>query len=117
MFVHDRKTFLFPKRLANNVITAYREDCLLLFFKATGGQETANQASQQPLIPPPTEELEALYALTLRGDMDDIQDFATRLEQLDGQFAPFAGKLREFAKGFQDAELLTFVQQYREKKT
>lgn len=75
----------------------------------------SDQASPKPLIPPPPEELEALYALTLRGDMDDIQDFATRLEQLDGQFVPFADKLREFAKGFQDEELLTFVQQYREK--
>jgi CheY-like chemotaxis protein len=85
------------------------------------GQEArrspSDEASHKPLIPPPPKELEALYALTLRGDMDDIQEFATRLEQLDQQFAPFADKLREFAKSFQDEELLMFVQQYREKQT
>ncbi len=64
------------------------------------------QLAEGPLIPPPTEALETLDNLTLSGDMDDIQDYATYLEQLDRTFVPFACKMRELAKSFQDEQTL-----------
>ena len=48
--------------------------------------------------------------------MDDIQGYAAHIEQLDEKFIPFASKLREFARSFQDEQILLFVKQYMEKK-
>jgi signal transduction histidine kinase/DNA-binding NarL/FixJ family response regulator/HAMP domain-containing protein len=74
---------------------------------------TVEQLAQEPVVPPQPEVLETLYALTLGGDMDDIQDYATQIEQLDRRFIPFACKLREFAKNFQEEQILTLVNQFR----
>ena len=73
---------------------------------------TTEQLVEGLLIPPPPEALETLYDLTLGGDMDDIQDYATHLEQLDRTFVPFACKVRELAKSFQDEQILRLVEQY-----
>ncbi len=66
-----------------------------------------------PLLPPPPEELETLYALALGGDMDEILEYAIQLEKYDAALTPFARKVREFAQNFQDEEMLLFVAQYR----
>jgi CheY-like chemotaxis protein len=74
------------------------------------------KAAKQQVVPPPPNVIEALYDLAMRGDMDEIQEYATYLEQLDRQFLPFASTLRKFAKSFQDEQILLFVKQYMEKK-
>jgi hypothetical protein len=56
-----------------------------------------------------------LYNLAMGGDMDEIQGYAAHIEQLDEKFIPFASKLREFARSFQDEQILMFVKQYMEK--
>lgn len=80
-------------------------------------KDTVSSAEQRvanaPIFPPPPEELETLYDLALGGDMDDILEYAARLEQYDPSLMPFARKLREFAQNFQDEEMLLFVTQYR----
>ncbi len=63
-------------------------------------------------IPPPQEEMRTLHELVLGGDMDEIQHFAERLELLDEQYSPFAQTIKEFARDFQDRQLVEFVEQY-----
>ena len=67
-------------------------------------------------IPPPGQEIDMLYELTMGGDMDDIQEYAAHLELLDQKYRPFANKLRELAKDFEDEQILRLVAQYRLKK-
>jgi PAS domain S-box-containing protein len=64
------------------------------------------------LVPPPPEELSALYELAMMGDIRGIQEQANRLEQLHVQFVPFARQLRQLAKGFQEKQILEFVKKY-----
>ncbi|HEY9606889.1 MAG TPA: PAS domain S-box protein [Allocoleopsis sp.] len=64
------------------------------------------------LVPPPPEELSALYELAMMGDIRGIQEHANRLEQLNEQFVPFAKQLRQLAKGFQEKQILEFVKKY-----
>jgi len=75
------------------------------------GQE---KDSEKPIIPAPDNEIEVLYGLARSGNMNGILEQARYIEQLDMQYHPFACKLRELAKGYQDEKLLTFVEQYME---
>ncbi len=68
---------------------------------------------QAALLPPPPEELELLYDLAMKGDMSEIQAYAARLEQSNPQYSPFAWTLKEFAKNFQDEQILMLVESYR----
>ncbi len=68
--------------------------------------------AQIAIVPPPPEELAALYELAMMGDIRGIQQQSTRLEQLDQQFVPFAKQLRQLAKGFQEKQILEFVRKY-----
>jgi CheY-like chemotaxis protein len=68
------------------------------------------------LVPPPQEELEVLLDLALQGDMQIIQERAAHLEQMDERFSPFAGKLRQLAKSFDERAILTLIKQYVEQE-
>ncbi|MBP0001100.1 MAG: hypothetical protein J7641_19240, partial [Cyanobacteria bacterium SID2] len=78
--------------------------------------DETDETSNGPLVPPPPEEMEILYNLARMGSMKRIRDRATYLEQLDPQYRPFARKLQDLARGFEDRALLAFVKQYRSKK-
>jgi CheY-like chemotaxis protein len=64
------------------------------------------------LAPPPPEELKVLHNLALSGDMRSIREWAAHIETLGEQYAPFAHKLRELAKGFEERVILALVEQY-----
>ncbi|MEP0912361.1 PAS domain S-box protein [Leptolyngbya sp. GB1-A1] len=65
------------------------------------------------LIAPPAAELETLYELTMKGSFKGILKQAALLEQMDQKYSPFAKKLHQLAKGFQDQEILALIQSYR----
>lgn len=71
---------------------------------------------QMRLLPPPQQELEALYALAQRGSMRDIIQYATHLIELDERYRPFAEQLRLLARGYQTRAILNLVEQYRDGK-
>jgi signal transduction histidine kinase len=69
-------------------------------------------SAPQALIPPPQQELEALYEAAMLGMMSEIRKQLDEIEQLDGKYAPFAHKLRELAAGFEDEKIVALVEQY-----
>jgi signal transduction histidine kinase/CheY-like chemotaxis protein len=69
---------------------------------------------EQPLIAPPTEDLEVLYELAMLGSMREIRDKALQLEELDNKYIPFAQKLQSLAKGFEDEKIVILIEQYLE---
>ncbi|MCP4369157.1 MAG: hypothetical protein GY797_13745, partial [Deltaproteobacteria bacterium] len=73
------------------------------------------QTTEKPIIPPPAKEMHALHELAMSGSMRKILNLANSLEQLDNQYQPFAGKIRELAQGYQDEELIIFIEKYMEK--
>jgi signal transduction histidine kinase/ligand-binding sensor domain-containing protein/DNA-binding response OmpR family regulator len=70
------------------------------------------QFIEAELPPPPPEEMEVLHLLALRGDMRGIRERAAHIETLGEPYAPFARKLRELAKGFEERAILALVEQY-----
>ena len=71
-----------------------------------------SEGCRENLILPPAEDMKELYELGLLGDMRRIQDWATRLENSDGKYEPFAGKLRELASGFKTKAILSLVERH-----
>ncbi len=65
------------------------------------------------IVSPPEADLEILYELALMGKMRKIQEQATRLEELDEKYIPFANKLRGLAKEFEDEQILALLEKYK----
>ena len=51
-----------------------------------------------------------LYELAMKGNFLEIVKQAALLEEIDSQYIPFANKLQQMARDFQDEEILTFIQ-------
>src|SRR6476661_3427862 len=65
------------------------------------------------LIAPPATEMERLYELAMKGNFLEIVKQAVLIEQIDPKYIPFAKRLHQMAKDFQDEEILTFIQSYK----
>ena len=73
---------------------------------------TTNQAENEPLITPRTEELKHLRELALRGNIPRLRKKITQLEQTQPQYAPFATQIKELARRFKRKELLALLEKY-----
>ncbi|MEG4488350.1 PAS domain S-box protein [Microcoleus sp. D2_18a_B4] len=73
----------------------------------------ASSSDTDELIAPPATEMEMLYELAMKGNFLEIVKQAVLLEELDPQYIPFAKRLHQMAKDFQDEELLTFIESYK----
>ncbi|MEG4346825.1 PAS domain S-box protein [Microcoleus sp. A003_D6] len=65
------------------------------------------------LISPPATEMEILYELAMKGNFLEIVKQAALLEAIDPKYIPFAKRLHQMAKEFQDEELVMFIQSYK----
>jgi len=65
------------------------------------------------LIAPPPTEMEMLYELAMKGNFLEIVKQAVLLEEIDPKYIPFAKRLNQMAKDFQDEEILTFIHSYK----
>ncbi|MEG5032303.1 PAS domain S-box protein [Microcoleus sp. AT3-D2] len=73
----------------------------------------ARSSDTDELIAPPAKEMEMLYELAMKGNFLEIVKQAVLLEEIDPQYIPFAKRLHQMAKDFQDEEILTFIQSYK----
>ena len=67
---------------------------------------------QIALIPPPQAELNVLYEAAMLGMMSQIRKQMKEIEQLDAKYTPFANKVRELARGFEDEQIMALVEGY-----
>ncbi|MDJ0650827.1 MAG: ATP-binding protein, partial [Xenococcaceae cyanobacterium MO_188.B19] len=75
-------------------------------------QQKTDSILTQTLIAPPIEEIEILYELAMLGSMKKIRERADYLEQLDDKYLPFARKLKNLARGFQEKAIVNLVEKY-----
>jgi len=76
------------------------------------GDKSAPLPDDADIIPPPPDELDALYELAQFGSMERIRQRSLHLEELDEKYAPFARKLRALADDFEDERILELVRQF-----
>jgi CheY-like chemotaxis protein len=78
-------------------------------------QEARAAAAKKPAVPAPAplpEDLKGLFELAAMGDMTGIQAWADELEEKDGRYTRFAGRLRELAKAFRTKDIVALVERY-----
>jgi hypothetical protein len=68
------------------------------------------------MIAPPPQEIEALHRLARLGDMRAIVQHATHVTELDERYRPFAEHLCRLAKAYRSKAVLSFVEQYLERR-
>ncbi len=81
-------------------------------YKDTAPRE--KDLSLSPFLPPPSEELDILFDLAMRGNMQRVRERAAKIAQADDKYRPFANQLRQLAREFRDKEILTLIQQLME---
>jgi CheY-like chemotaxis protein len=82
--------------------------------RGEGAGEQGEAFPSVPLVPPPEEEMAVLYDLALSGDMRGVQEWAAYTKTLGEQYIPFAKKLHELARGFEEGQILALVEQFME---
>jgi len=78
--------------------------------------EGENKSLSSEIVAPPDEEIAVLFNLAMMGDLRAIGEQATKLEQLNEQWGPFATHLRQLVKGFEEQQILEFIKKYRTAK-
>ncbi len=73
-------------------------------------EEEAPHPEEADLIPPPPEELKALYDLAMLGLMQKIEERANALFEHDEKYWAFTNKLQEFVRRYDDQKLATFLE-------
>jgi signal transduction histidine kinase/CheY-like chemotaxis protein len=97
-------------------LLALIEKHLQLEWRNSESTTDSKQTGELPLIPPPPEQLEALYEAAMMGMMSQIRKQMDEIEQLDPKYAPFAIKVRELARGFEDEKIVVLVEEYMEER-
>lgn len=70
--------------------------------------------SNEEIIPPPQEDLEVLYELTMFGDLDQVKAKVDEIEQIGPQYHVFARRVREYARKLEDEPILDLLTLYIE---
>ena len=87
-------------------------DLLTTPLRLTWIYAKAEAEREAPLVPPPAEELAALYQLANEGRIFDIQALAVRLEKMGEAYVPFARHLQKLAKGFEIDQIKALIEQF-----
>ncbi|MEB3178945.1 MAG: chemotaxis protein CheB [Nostocaceae cyanobacterium] len=74
--------------------------------------ESTSSGISQSIVAPDAEELTRLSELAMQGDIRGILEGASRLEELDVQFIPFARELRQLGETLQVNQLQQFIRSY-----
>ncbi len=100
-----------PLPSLENIVTDIAE------VKPTENNNLPPAAEPEPekMIVPPAVEMGNLMNLALLGDMQGVEDWVARIEQLDEEYIPFTTSLRKLAKNFEDEAIISLVETYMNK--
>ncbi|PPT10601.1 Adenylate cyclase [Geitlerinema sp. FC II] len=71
------------------------------------------ETDEMELVPLPLSELEVFLDLARRGSLRKLQKQVAALAERDPQYAPFARRIRQLVKEFQEREVLKLLEQYQ----
>jgi predicted ATPase/signal transduction histidine kinase/FixJ family two-component response regulator len=100
-----------PIRLASLLEVLERELKLTWIYAAPEAQ-VSHVSLAAPLIPPPQQELKALYTMAKSGRIFEIYDRLADLAQIDPAYRAFTDKVDRLARRFAGAEIVSFVEQF-----
>jgi hypothetical protein len=68
--------------------------------------------NEEDLTPPPPDELAILLDLAMKGEIRALKRRVSHLEQLDDKFKPFARKLSQYVKKYDEVQILALIGRY-----
>ncbi|MCP4702291.1 MAG: response regulator [Gammaproteobacteria bacterium] len=78
----------------------------------TGNKQKKENLAEQTFIRPPPDIAEALYELSLMGDVNGIAEQLDELEQMDGKYSLFTSQMRHFVDALQVRRLREVIKSY-----
>ncbi|MEB3279227.1 MAG: two-component regulator propeller domain-containing protein [Lyngbya sp.] len=72
--------------------------------------------SNEDIIPPPQQDLEILYELTMFGDLNQVKAKIDEIEQMNPEYRVFTHRVREYAQKLEDEPILELLTQYLEEQ-
>ncbi len=95
-----------------NIKWIYEENGPAIPAKITDNSIFTVPSLKSQSVAPSQAELNALFDLVRRGDIDGLMAEANQLEANDAQLTPFVNHIRQLTKGFRVKELREFVNSY-----
>jgi signal transduction histidine kinase/DNA-binding NarL/FixJ family response regulator/HAMP domain-containing protein len=80
--------------------------------KDTSIMQIQSKEEDEPLIPPPLEEMEVLFDLAMKGDLSRLRKRTAQIEQMDEKFKPFAQQLCQLVDDIEEDQILALLQRY-----
>ncbi|MCP4140323.1 MAG: response regulator, partial [Chloroflexi bacterium] len=100
-----------PKPIqAETLLEQLQQHLNLTWLYGDNIRETAEEEILQPMVLPPSVELEKLHELSLEGDIDELEKEITILVKSDVALHPFAAKIRAFFTEYQIDELIEWLE-------
>ena len=109
-------TEFLPKPIQVEELFGYLRDLLNLEWNYSSDtiEKVSTQDADQPLVPPPQEELTALLDLAKVGKIMAIRQQIASIEKLGDQYLPFVKEVRKIVKSFDMDQLVSFLVGYVE---
>ncbi len=73
---------------------------------------TRDQVPSSTIEPPPPEELALLLQMYQEGDIPGIRERAVQIERMDEKYKPFADRLAQLAKGYDEQGMRALIEQF-----
>lgn len=103
-------TFKFTVPVATNTGPISVIDSPTSSLETAQKEPILNKTPTPTLIAPPPETLNQLLDMALKGDLNQIKDYAEHLKNLDKKYIPFTTKLTNLAQNFEDRAILNLIE-------
>jgi PAS domain S-box-containing protein len=102
-----------PKPIQSEELLKKIQHCLSIVWITEPLETTiANSEETDGLMAPPSSELVTLYQAAQIGDIAEVEEEATRIQQLAPEYAGFANRLLQLAQEFEEQQILSLVEHY-----
>ena len=102
----------------DNLLQILKNYLHLEWIYAKNEEKPANEESidEQELIAPSGAEMDKLFDLAMRGNVNEIKNLLNNIESSDKSFKPFVAKVRELADDFQFKQIRQYIKSFKIEK-
>ncbi|BAY81226.1 two-component hybrid sensor and regulator [Calothrix parasitica NIES-267] len=103
----------------DNLLQILQNYLHLEWVYAKNKEKPLNEVSidEQELIAPSGAEMDKLFDLAMRGNVNEIENLLNNIESSDKSFKPFVAKVRELANNFRFKQIRKYIKSFQIEKT
>lgn len=73
------------------------------------GKESSSQTIETEALVIPSEEIDVLYDLAMKGELPRLKQYSFELEKKASEYEPFARRLRELVEAFDEDQIMMLI--------